>query len=261
MFGHFIIDRDTSRVDEGILIATQDLAYTKRPQEKEKSFKVFSEVGAALGSTPVESIDQMTRRDIIAIDMLSRAFLLEDVIVNQGNFGITVSSAIFDEAETSEKKTQRKIIDFLAPKLKVASGDDYSYSRHYPHGKDIFHSFRIGNASHTYDREGLDIICYILAEEHSKELWLPTINRLSEGTYTHLPVIKALKIAFEYVKYFMSKIVEALQIKPERMAKRIADLELYKVKITENLQQLETGIREFCSHATAVANDTNKLGK
>ena len=73
-------DATGSRIEEGILIATQDLGYTKKPDKKEKSFKTFAEVGAELSTAPLESVDENTTRDIIAIDMLSRAFLLEDVM-------------------------------------------------------------------------------------------------------------------------------------------------------------------------------------
>ena len=243
---HFMIDRDDThtRIDEGILIATQDLSYTKRSEERKKSFKVFGEVRDELSATPVEAMDLATRRDVIAIDMLSRAFLLEDVMMNQGNFGLTISSDLA-ESDAVAANIKWKIVDFSPPLLRTEVGDDYSYARHYPHAREIFHSFRIGNASHTYDREGLEVLNRILIEGNAKHLWLPIIERLSVGTSAHLGVVEALERAFMDIQRLMEANTEILAIKPDRMARRMADLMLYQTKIRENFQQLETGMREY----------------
>jgi len=244
---YFIVDRDVSgsRVDEGVLIATRDLSCTAQPDVEAKLFNTFAEVGDELRSTPIDAIDENTKRDIVAIDMLSRAFLLEDVMINQGNFGRESSTNLSSQISSHNWK----IIDFIPPVLMLARGDDYSYSRHYPGGVSIFHSFRVGNASHTYNREGLEVIHRMLSEEHARRLWLPVVERLSTGTERYLPIRQALNAAFENIREFMIKNTEILHIKPDRLARRLDDLNAYKEKILQNFMELEHGIREYCSIA------------
>ena len=241
---HFIVDSDIShsRIEEGVLIATQDQSYTKTPHQKQKTFKVFREIKAELSDRPIESIDLTTRRDIVIIDMLSRALLLEDVMVNQGNFGMTSSTTLFAPLVASNKW---RIIDFIPPKLVKARGDDYSYRKHYPGGINIFYSFRVGNISHIYDDEELDVINHILTEEHARDLWLPAIERLSRGTEHHLPIADAVEKAFRDVSQFMKENAEILRAKPDRMAKRMEDLESYKLKIMQNFTALAHGAKEY----------------
>ena len=243
---HFVIDRDVaqSRIDEGILIATQDLGYSKRPAERDKTFKTFREVKEELSVTPIDSIANKTRQDIIVIDMLSRAFLLEDVMINQGNFGITTAAGFFEPFSSSIKW---RIIDFIPPRLVEARGDDYSYGRHYPGGISIFYSFKVGNISHTYDDDELRVINHILTEEHAREFWLPAIERLSNGDRHHLSVAIAAERAFKDIVSFMEENIKALQIKPDRLARRIADLDRYRIHAIQNFAELERGIREYAS--------------
>lgn len=241
---HFIIDSDAahSRVEEGILIATQDQGYTKTPHQKRKSFKTFREMKDELSERPIESIDETTRRDIIIIDMLSRAFLLEDVMVNQGNFGMVSSATLFEPPVSSSKW---KIIDFIPPKLVKARGDDYSYGKHYPGGVSIFYSFRVGNISHTYDEEELEVINHILTEEHAQDLWLPALERLSRGAEHHLPIADAVERAFRDISGFMEENAGILRAKPGRMERRMVDLTAYKLKIMQNFTELERGAKEY----------------
>ena len=243
----FIIDKDLAhcRVEESILIATQDLGYTKRPAERKKSFRIFSEVRDDLSTQPMTDINVATRRDIVIIDMLSRIFLLEDVMINQGNFGMVMSQAT-DDVDASAK-IKWKILDFLPPKRELGRGDDYTYGRHYPGGVNIFHSFKIGNVSHTYDREGLEIIGTILAEENARDMWLPALEQLTQrggAASTQISVPDAMEIAFGEVMRFMEENRERLQIKPERFARRMEDLDLYRNSVLRNFAEMEDGIKK-----------------
>lgn len=252
---YFILGMDATltQIEEGILIATQSLGYTKRPDERSKAFKIFEKTREELSGKPIESIAELTRRDIIAIDMLSRAFLLDDVMANQGNFGEITSSALFGSSAPSIKW---KIVDFLPPKLVKQRGDDYSYRKHYPGGVSIFHSFKVGNVSHTYDEEELDIINSILAQENAQELWLPAIDKLTCGEEgkRYLSVTDALERAFADILNFMTENSKILKINPEkgRMKKRIKDLRDYKEKIMENFAELEQGVREHIAAQSSI---------
>ncbi len=250
---HFIIDRDVtqSRIDEGILIATQDLGYTKRPEQRTKLFKMFQEVRDVLNRQPMTSIDESTRRDIIAIDMLSRALLLEDVIVNQGNFGIITVDIRGGEPSTSIVKW--KILDFIPPQLVKARGDDYSYGKHYPGGASIFYSFKVGNISHTYDDEELGIINSILSEEYAKDLWLPALQQLTTARGNHLPLAAAMEKAFQDIELFMKTNQELLQIKRERLTRRMGDLARYRDNTMRNFGELDQGIRDYLKSANTAA--------
>jgi len=257
---HFIIDRNIaqSRVEEGIMIATQELGYTKRPQQIRKSFKIFGELRERLQAQPIGSIDASTKRDIIAIDILSRAFLLADVMINQGNFG-RVDSCVLGGSPDAPSKCKWKIIDFTAPELRADSANGYIYERYYQRGVDIFHSFQVGNSSHCYQRDGLEIICHILSEGNARDFWLSAINRLShpetESSH-HMPVIAALGRAFSDIEAFLRDNAGILQIKSERLASRMEDLNAYKIAIEQNFMRLAQGIRDYIAASPAVAAST-----
>jgi|GEM_PF-1984558 len=243
-----------SAIEESVLIATQDLSFTKRPTKRRKSFEMFAQKREVLSEAGATNIDLCTTRDIVIIDMLSRAFLLDDVMANMTNFGMVSSTSATDPANSGSKpKIKWKILDFMPPKLRKTGGDDYSYRKHYPGGIDIFHSFRVGNASHTYDSEGLEIICEILAEENSSSQWEHAIKRLITGTEKHLPLEKALEQSFQEVMGFMKANQEALEIEPERLDRRMKDLERYKTKAFENFQQLAAGVS---THLTSKSDET-----
>lgn len=238
---HFIIDKDISqsRVEEGILIATEELGYTEKIERKSKVFETFGEIRRELSSTLIESIDEATKRDIIAIDMLSRAFLLEDVMVNQGNFGRVTASMLFEPPRLSIKW---KVVDFRPPKLDTDKFDDYSYKGHYG-GSGIFYSFKVRNVSHSYGREELRIIGDILSEASARELWHPIIEQLfSDRPPHHFSIVSALEKAFDDVHSFMETNRDRLQINPDRLSRRMSDLASYKVKILENFEELRNGI-------------------
>ena len=74
----FVVDGDVAQtgVEEGIMIITRDSSYTKQPSLEEKSFKTFGQIKDEIASTPSEEIADETKRDIVAIDILSRLFFL-----------------------------------------------------------------------------------------------------------------------------------------------------------------------------------------
>ena len=82
----FLIDKDAAvrRVEEGIMIVTQDSKYTKSPELRQKIFRDFKDTKDEINP---ELVSPETRKDLIVIDMISRIFCLDDVMVNDGNFG------------------------------------------------------------------------------------------------------------------------------------------------------------------------------
>jgi hypothetical protein len=100
----FIVSGDMTNPsirETGLLIASQDLSHTK-DEGKTKKFRTFEsirkEMRTSLRAEGLEG-DQLDRTlqdkilpaldstNIKKIDLLSRIFLLSDVMVNQGNFG------------------------------------------------------------------------------------------------------------------------------------------------------------------------------
>ena len=66
-----------------MLIETLDASFTQDASKK-KCFKTF---GETLFDMDPSDISTETRIDLIAIDVLSRVFCLEDLLANYGNFG------------------------------------------------------------------------------------------------------------------------------------------------------------------------------
>jgi hypothetical protein len=256
----FIIDKASlsSKLDEGVLIATQDLSYTEKPLKRKNSFHTFDEIREELERSSVKNIKENTKIDIIIIDMLSRAFLLNDVMINQGNFGRVREKAILSEKKEAILQSQWKVLDFIAPELRD-DFDNYSYSAHYPSGYDIFHSFKIGNASHSYKRDGLKIINQMLSRKNAQHLWLSSIDKLSSTTESRLSVPDALNRALNDIESFMNKNTKILNIKKERLAERMTDLKMYKSSIMQNFLVLEKGVRKHVKENAIKREEKNDI--
>lgn len=74
---------------------------------------------------------------------------------------------------------------------------------------------------------------------------MPAIERLSRGTAHHLPIADAVEKAFRDVSEFMKENADILRAKPDRMARRMADLESYKSKVMQNFTALANGVKEY----------------
>jgi hypothetical protein len=246
----FVVDRDVAQtgIEEGIMIITRDTSYTKQPSLEEKSFKTFGEIKDEIASTPAEEIADETKRDIVAIDILSRVFLLEDIMVNDGNFGIVEVS----QKGSKEIKTKWKIVDFMPPKSqkgKAHLGDrKYAYTNHYG-GSTITHGFTSGNFSHTYAEDSP--VSKILSDRRAKELGVSVITSLEDGKSKRKSSMQlAVNASFEEILQFLKQNEESLRLKQTDgttkplTTRRIQDLAAYRDCTLGNFTELFNGLKE-----------------
>jgi hypothetical protein len=246
----FVVDGDVAQtgLEEGIMIITRDSSYTNQPSLEEKSFKTFGEIKEEIASTPSEEIADETKRDIVAIDILSRVFLLEDVMVNDGNFGMVEVS----RKGSGETKTKWKIVDFMPPKSQKGKehlGEKkYAYTNHYG-GSTITYGFTSGNFSHTYAEDSP--VNKILSDKRAKELRVSTIASLEDGKSERKSRIEpAVHESFVEIVQFLRKNEESLRlieadggIKP-LTTRRIQDLEAYRDCTLGNFEELLNALKE-----------------
>jgi hypothetical protein len=246
----FVVDRDVAKtgVEEGIMIITRDCSHTKQPSLKEKSFQTFGQIKDEIDSTPFEDIVDETKTDIVAIDILSRVFLLEDVMVNDGNFGMVEVSRTGSE----ETKTKWKIVDFMPPKSQKGKehfGDKkYAYTNHYG-GSTITYGFTSGNFSHNYTEDSP--VNKILSNKKAKELWGSAIVSIKDGKSKKKSGIElVVNESFEDMMQFLQKHEESLRLidtdgnfKP-LTARRIQDLAAYRDCTLGNFKDLFHGLME-----------------
>jgi hypothetical protein len=254
----FIVDGNVVQtgVEEGIMIVTQDSGYTKTPAEKEKSFKTFGQIRDEIATTPSEEIADETKRDIVEIDMLSRVFLLEDIMVNDGNFGVVEVS----QKGSEETKTKWKIVDFMPPKSQKGKehlGDKkYAYTNHYG-GSTITHGFTSGNFSHTYEEDSP--LNKILSDRRTKELWGSAITSLEGGKSERKPGIeRAVQESFEEIQQFLDRNKDTLRLTEvdgrfkDLTTRRIQDLAAYRDCTLRNFKELSEGLKRDSSRETGL---------
>jgi hypothetical protein len=245
----FVVDGDVVQtgVEEGIMIITRDSSYTKQPSVEEKSFKTFGQIKDEIASTPSEEIADETKRDIVAIDILSRVFLLEDIMVNDGNFGMVEVSRKGSE----ETKTKWKIVDFMPPKSQKGKehlvDKKYVYTNHYG-GSTITHGFTSGNFSHNYAEDSP--VNKILRDKSAKELWVSAIASLEDGKSERKSRIElAVHESFEEIAQFLRKNEELLRLKEANgsikplTTRRIQDLAAYRDCTLGNFKELFHGLK------------------
>ena len=252
----FVTDRHLPEtgVEEGIMIITQDSGYTSLPSVKDKSFKTFTQIRDEIATTPPEEITNETKRDIVVIDMISRAFCLGDVMVNSGNFG-----RVDVETRASETtKSKWKVVDFLPPKVlegKEYWGDKkYLYSPYYG-GGDITHGFKSGNFSHTYEEDSP--VHKILSDRRTKKLWGSAITSLEGGrSERKLGIERAVQESFEDIQQFLDRNKDTLRLTEAdgRMkpltTRRIQDLATYRDCTLGNFKELSDGLKRDSSRET-----------
>ena len=244
----FIIDKDMSKsgVEEGIMIVTRDSGYTKQSLVKNKSFQTFSEIKADLQNKDAV-IDDGTKIDVMVIDMISRAFLLEDVMVNGGNFG----KVEVKERGSDIVKSKWKVIDFKPPKIEKGKeylGDKvYIYTNHYG-GSTIEYSFRKGNFSHTYQDDSP--INKILEGREDKELLHSTVDIIAKGKGKKIGIMEAAKESLQEIKSFLTENQDSLGLLDkesklkEQTARRMKDLEVYYNCTMKNIEELVVGVAD-----------------
>lgn len=248
----FMIDRDISRsrVEEGIMIVTQDSGYTKTPGLQNKSFKTFGEIRRELSDGEV---DEKTRMDVSIIDALSRIFLLDDVMVNDGNFGRIDRVNLATQEQMPPKW---KVLDFKSPQVpkgKQHYGEDkYLYGPYYGGRLDITHGFSTGNFSHDYPEDSP--ISSILRDRKAQEQQGEVMRILESGRATKSGGAKkgleqAIAESFQDIISFLESNTEHLRLKDgdvykEQTQKRIDDLSCYCSCVTNNFYNLARGVKE-----------------
>jgi hypothetical protein len=243
----FVVDRDVAQtgIEEGIMIITRDTSYTKQPSLEEKSFKTFGEIKDEIASTPAEEIADETKKDIAAMDILSRVFLLEDIMVNDGNFGVVEVL----QKGSEETKSKWKIVDFMPPKSqkgKAHLGDrKYAYTNHYG-GSTITHGF---TSSHIYAEDSP--VNKILSDIRAKELGVSVITSLEDGKSKRKSSMElAVNASFEEILQFLRKNEESLRLKQADgtikplTTRRIQDLAAYRDCTLGNFTELFNGLKE-----------------
>lgn len=249
----FMIDKDISQsgVEEGIMIITQDSGYTKQPLIKDKSFKTFNELKSDLQTRELEDIDDGTKKDIMVIDMISRMFLLEDAMINEGNFGkIEVK-----EKDSKEIKSKWKLIDFISPQVKKGKEylkeKAYLYTNYYG-GSNIAYGFKTGNFSHTYQEN--TPVNKILESRKDEKLLGSTLNILEKGKGgKKIGVKQAIDESLEEILSFLKTNKTALRLEDEdgvkeRTQRRIEDLKIYCDCVQTNFKDLMNGITKNEEH-------------
>jgi len=248
----FMTDRDVSRsrVEEGIMIVTQDSGYTKTPASQDKSFKTFGEIKDELSDG---EIDEQTKMDVSIIDALSRIFLLDDVMVNEGNFG-RVDRV---DRDTQEKMPSKwKVIDFKSPQVSKGKqhfgADKYNYTPYYGGKVDITYGFSTGNYSHDYSEESP--INSILRDRRTQEQESEVIKTLESGRATKSGgskdgIEQAVAESFQDIIRFLETNSNHLSLKDgddykPQTQKRIEDLSCYCACVTNNFHSLIRGVRE-----------------
>ena len=247
----FAIDKDVagSRVEEGIMIITQDSGYTKSPELKQKSFRDFKDIKDGINP---DLVSPETRRDLIAIDMLSRVFCLGDVMVNEGNFG-RVDRVDLQTKELMPEKW--KILDFTAPK--VAKGKEHLGEQKYLYGPyygsdrvSIDHGFKTGNFSHDYQEESP--VSKILRSKETKDLWEKTLSDLDTGKSERKSGLKeAINQSFEEIMQFLQRNNDKLALEDrdsgqykEQTQRRVTDLNAYRQCALINYRDLVQGMQQ-----------------
>jgi hypothetical protein len=247
----FVIDKDIagSRVEEGVMIITQDSGYTKTPELKQKSFRDFKDIKDQIDP---ELAGPETRRDLIAIDMLSRIFCLGDVMVNEGNFG-RVDRVNLQTKELMPEKW--KILDFTAPK--VAKGKEHLGDRKYLYGPyyggdrvSIEHGFKTGSFSHVYHEESP--VSKILRSKKTEDLWGRTLSDLGGGkSEGKLGLQEAINESLDEIMQFLDRNKDKLVLQDEGRAdykeqtqRRIEDLNIFCRCASQNYQDLTQGMQQ-----------------
>jgi len=209
-----------------LMLATKDLAYTKNPLEKEKTFNTFN----SIKDTFLEnSIEDTTRIDFIVIEMISRIFLLEDVLVNEGNFGRV---DVYLKQQKIQKLSKWKIVDFLPPivkKNKQYLGESKYLCKFY------FRSRRSYNSS----------IDTIFEDAQTKLLWNSAAEILKKGrSENKIGIEEAIEKSYQEIMSFLEinrkilKLEKVDGVYKEQTLRRIEDLTIFKKCVLQNFNEL-----------------------
>ena len=253
----FIVSGDMTNPsirETGLLIASQDLSHTK-DEGKTKKFRTFEsirkEIRTSFRAEGLEG-DQLDRTlqdrilpaldntNIKKIDLLSRIFLLSDVMVNQGNFG-----SVEREKDGETFPSKWKILDFTIAKSGLhTSPEQYLQDS-------IARDFREVNGRLRYD-ENAPIRALLQGRQDESEL-RAIFGEVREGRQgivsKKLGIEEALARSFDDIKGLMESNCEALKMKEDLHHKKLEDLNCYQGAILQNLSNVERGVEESLSHA------------
>jgi hypothetical protein len=181
--------------------------------------------------------------------MISRAFLLDDVMVNGGNFGrVDVT-----QRDSKEIKSKWKVVDFMPPKVakgkEYLKGNKYKYTNHYG-GSSIAHGFITGNFSHIYEEDSP--VNRILADKQTDELWESVVESLVDGKHEGKKsgIQQAVHDSFSDIMEILDVNKALLRLTEEidgsykaQAIRRIQDLESYRDCTLENFKELISGLK------------------
>jgi hypothetical protein len=228
----------------GFFIATQDAAFTK-VSGKEKVFEMFDEIVDNYERTHASTDHNVARRNIIALDILSRILRISDTTTNPGNYGrVTVNG----------ERTKWKLLDF-----RVQSEPDITYLR-----REIFEDFRIGNGVFNYDaREFFRGVFRVSATERRKfSMAHEIIKEFREGKPCQsrenkkMPLSDAIKRAFDEIRDYVTGHGDSLRL--DRNA-ALNDLARYFEAIKQNFGILAKGIEVKHAELSEVVEESKSF--
>jgi hypothetical protein len=225
----------------GFFIATQDASFTK-VSGKEKVFETFDRIVEAYERTHASADHDSTRRNIIALDILSRILRISDTTTNPDNYGsVTVNREI--------KKW--KLLDF-----RIQSEPDIEYLR-----ERILEDFRVGNGVFNYDaREFFKGIFRTSATERRKiSMAYEIIEEFREGKPCQsredkkMPLLEAMKRAFDEIRGYVTEHSDSLRLDRDAA---LDDLVRYFKAIKQNFGILAKGIEAKHAELSEVVEES-----
>lgn len=212
----------------GFYIATQDIGFTKSAT-KHKQFTLFDNLKASCSTDPSAANQSDSRRAVISLDIISRAFRLKDTTTNPGNFGRVI---------VDSTKIKWKILDFRVP-------DEPDYYDN----PNVFSGLEAGNGVFNYEYSAF--LAYIFKNnsyqktrmEESKVI----IEELFLGRPCHLdrkmPILAAIDRAYKEILVYIEQNYEGLRIDKNSAS---SDLISYITAVKKNLERLKIGVSQKC---------------
>jgi len=227
----------------GFFIATQDAGFTKIPG-KEKNFDVFDQIIGNYEATHTSTAHDNARKNIIAVDMLSRILRLSDTTTNPGNHGrVTVN----------KERSKWKLLDF-----RILSEPHITYLR-----KEIFDDFCIGNGAFSYDAKNFlkgifrdpttERKKFLMAHEVVEEFRIGKPCQSRGGR--KMPLLDAMGRAYNEVQKYITEHHESLRLDLDAA---LYDFEQYFKAAQANFDILTIGINEKHVSLAVLHVDTNE---
>ncbi|EKE00826.1 MAG: hypothetical protein ACD_21C00267G0001 [uncultured bacterium] len=208
----------------GFFIATQDAGFTK-VAGKNKKFEVFDHIMRDYESTPNAAEHDDARRNIIALDMISRVLRITDTTPNPGNYGLVTVGA---------EKSKWKLFDF-----RIHSAPEVEYLR-----EKIFEDFCSGNGVFNYDfKEFLKGIFRDQATQQRKfAMAHDVVVTLTKAPGKKMLFLDAVRRAYDEVRGYAETNNDSLRLD---LKVALPDFEHYFVAIQTNFKILTEGVKNI----------------